>query len=446
MKSDSFVTGTIRRHVVKAISLNAINLLFIMCVEVVDVFFLSLLEEQAILAAAGFAGVIFFVISSVGFGISNVVSAETANAYAKTDKNNAIAAALPAGAIGFSIILVSVLILGVYHNNILLALGTDATSAFHASAYLHIIFPMIPIQYISFCSLAVLRALSDNRLAFRASCAGAIANLIFDPIFIFGLELGIKGAAIATGISYLVAMSFAIIYLKTDHKISLFLEYAEFRVKLKTAWHPVIAAVASSLATPIANAFVISSLAVYGQGVMSGVAVVGRLSPFLFSLVYAIPAAIGPIIGQNYGAKNIGRIKKTIEAIGSIIVLYIVLLWIALLFSKDLLIGLFSLSGDGAHVFEIFCYWVVPLTIFLGIMVTATTTLMNIGRHTAASITNISKATVGTVPFVYLGAQFYGVKGVYIFNTLGTGFIGLFALAFVYSAINQTVRQRDCPE
>ena len=71
-----------------------------------------------------------------------------------------------------------------------------------------------------------------------------------------------------------------------------------------------VPAILTQLATPIGQAYVTRSMAEFGEGAVAGMAIIGRLMPVAFGVIFALSGAIGPIIGQNYGAKQFDRVRE----------------------------------------------------------------------------------------------------------------------------------------
>ncbi|MFA0071473.1 MATE family efflux transporter, partial [Vibrio breoganii] len=72
-------------------------------------------------------------------------------------------------------------------------------------------------------------------------------------------------------------------------------------------------AIITNTATPIGNAIVTTGIAQYGEDFVAGFAVIGRLTPVCFAVIFALSGAVGPIIGQNFGAERMDRVKETLN-------------------------------------------------------------------------------------------------------------------------------------
>ena len=126
-------------------------------------------------------------------------------------------------------------------------------------------------------------------------------NAILEPIFIFALDMNLAGAAWASVAARIASASLSFYFLFKNHGG---LE-APDRVGLLRDFNPVmviaIPAILTQLATPVGAAFATRAMAEFGEAAVAGMAVIGRLVPLAFGVVFALSGAVGPII--NHRAK-----------------------------------------------------------------------------------------------------------------------------------------------
>jgi Na+-driven multidrug efflux pump len=191
-----------------------------------------------------------------------------------------------------------------------------------------------------------------------------------------------------------------------------------------------IPAMLTNVATPIGNAYVITSIAQFGDGAVAGMSIVGRITPVAFGIVFALSGAVGPIIGQNFGAKRIDRVTQTIKdallfssiaVIGVSVILFLV---------QDLIITGFQATTEASILISLFCTWIAITFLFNGSLFIANATLNNLGYPHYATFINFTKATLGTIPFVYFGAILAAAPGVLIGQAAGTVIVGSLAIVF----------------
>ena len=148
-------------------------------------------------------------------------------------------------------------------------------------------------------------------------------------------------------------------------------------------------AMLTNLATPIGNAIVIKAIAQFGGAYVAGFAIIGRISPVAFALVFALSGAIAPIIGQNFGVLNFTRIRQTVCNSLVFNAVYITLVSILLFILQDPIIVLFKLEGEAAELMRIFCTWIAITFIFNGIQFISNSVFNNLGKPMYATWFNV---------------------------------------------------------
>ena len=173
-----------------------------------------------------------------------------------------------------------------------------------------------------------------------------------------------------------------------------------------------IPAILTQLATPIGQAFVTRSMAQFGEAAVSGMAIVGRLTPLAFAVVFALSGAVGPIIGQNFGAKNFDRVRKTFGDAVLFVGICVAVVSIALFGLRGMIADLFNATGDGRALLYAFSGPLALLFFFNGLLFVGNASFNNLGHPYYSTWLNWARHTVGTIPFVYLGALWFGPVGV----------------------------------
>ncbi|MDX2266412.1 MAG: MATE family efflux transporter [Hyphomicrobiales bacterium] len=153
--------------------------------------------------------------------------------------------------------------------------------------------------------------------------------------------------------------------------------------------------------------------------------------------VFALTGAIGPILGQNYGAGRGERVSSAFTDALIFTAIYTGFAWAALAAFHADLSAMFNASGDTAALVRFFCLWMAPLFGFLGAQFVANAAFNNLGRPQFSTLLNWGRATVGTVPFVALGAEMFGPAGVLAGNMAGGVIFGVISTALCYKHISK---------
>src|SRR6056297_1618258 len=198
MATVDFTRGNLMRHVTVMSFNSSIGILAIYLVDLMDIFFVSLLGHKEVAAAAGYASTIMFFVSAVSIGFSVAAGALTAQRLGKNDHKgarhlatNATIAACMAGMV-FPITMWPFLpfLVGL--------IGASSEVAELAVMYLKIVLPASALSGMSMAIVAAIRAHGGAAWAMYPALVGAAINLVLDPLLIFALDMGLAGAATST--------------------------------------------------------------------------------------------------------------------------------------------------------------------------------------------------------------------------------------------------------
>ncbi|WP_428465420.1 MATE family efflux transporter [Photobacterium minamisatsumaniensis] len=434
------------KHIVVMSGTGAIGLMALFLVDLLDMFFISLLGEIELAAAIGFAGTLIFFSTSASIGTSIAMGALVSRALGGNEREKARNLAVNVMIFAFiiSCILVSLMLWNL--PQLLSMIGAKGHVASAATDYLTILLPSAPMIAISMSAGAALRGIGDARRSMVATLIGGGVNAILDPLFIFGFSMGVEGAAIASVFARLAVMVFSLHAVIVHHNLIAKPAIKSFFTTLPAISFLAFPAILTNTATPIGNAIVTSNIAQYGENFVAGYAVIGRLMPVMFALVFSLSGAIGPIIGQNFGALRWDRIDRTLKDAMLFVSAYCVLVSFILWNIQDYLIAAFSLQGDAAYLLSIFCTYVAITFIFNGALFVANAAFNNLNRPTWSTALNMGKATLGTIPFVMLGGAIGGAGGVLIGQAIGSivfGVIGVVLLLRQVKVMAQEHEQRQ---
>lgn len=431
-----FTEGSVFRHVINMTLTGAVGLMSVFAVDLMDMYFLSLLDDTELPAAVGFAGTVVYFTASVCIGLSIAIGALTARAVGQRDK--AKTSSIVINTLTFSILSAALIASIVFPllPDLLHMLGAKGETHRMAVTYGRILLPSLPLVALGMGAGAVLRALGDARRAMMVMVITAIVNGILDPILIFGMDLGLEGAAYASVLSRLAMALTGLYAIFRIHNLRAIWSFDSFKATLRPTLKIAVPAVLTNIATPIGNAYVIAVIAEFGDSVVAGNTIVARITPVAFALFFSMSGSIGPVLGQNLGAKLYDRVHETVASSLQFIFAYTLVTWAAFVLCQDVIIMTFGAEGASADMIRTFCVWVVPLTSFLGALFVANASFNNLGYPLRATFFNISKATVGTIPFAYFGAQVAGPEGVLIGQAVGSMFVGIVAVIYCFKAIN----------
>lgn len=424
----TFVVGSLLRHILVMSGAGGIGLGAIFLSDLANIVFLSWLNDQAVLAAVGYASSILFFTTSIGIGLAIAAAALVSRALGARRRRracrlavNALLASFVAGAVSAVLVLVAIPWL-------LTLLGASGRTHEIAARYLFILTPAVPALTVAMASAAVLRAAGDARRAMNVTLYGAVVNTILDPILILALGLGIDGAAWATVGARIVFLAVGLDGVIRVHRL-----IARPRLPAFLADIPAFAAIAApailtNVATPVSNAYVTAAIAVHGDDAVAGWAILGRITPVAFGAIYALSSSIGPIVGQNYGAREGLRMREAFKLALAVNVALTALAWLVLALTPEKLAHLFGASGDAAALIHLFNLWLAPLFAFMGALFVANAVFNTLDYPHYATLLNWGRATIGTIPLVHLGSWAAGAEGVLAAHMAGGILFGCLAV------------------
>lgn len=414
-----FVSGNLLRHITVMSLTASVGLMAVFIVDFVDMIFISMLGKAELAAAIGYAGAILFFTSSFGIGMAIAAGALVARALGAGDEALARRRATTTLIYGVLFGAIFAACVWMYLPELAALMGASGETLDLAVGYLQIIVPSLPFLLVGMVGGAVLRAHGDARRAMMATVWGGAVNAVLDPILIFGLDLELTGAAIAS-VCARMAMAYFALQPLIRHYGGL---DRPSPGGLARDLSPIVAiafpAILTQLATPIGQAYVTRSMAAFGEEAVAGMAIVGRMTPIAFGVIFAMSGAVGPIIGQNAGAGQNERVRGAFRDglifTGVVVVVVSVLLFLL----RPGLVWLFELDGITLTLVFLFAGPLSLLFFFNGVIFVGNAAFNNLGHPYYSTWVNWGRHTLGTIPFVLLGAAWLGAPGVLIGQAVG---------------------------
>ena len=423
-----FVEGNLFRHITVMALTSSVGLMAIFVVDLVNIIFISMLGQEEFTAAIGYAGAILFFTTSFGIGLAIAVSALVARAVGQQNLPLARQKATNGLIIGILFGVVFSAVVWVFLPQIVGLLGATGRTADLTVHFLRIVTPAQPFLMVGMIGGAILRSHGDAKRAMAATLWGALANAILDPILIFGLDLDLTGAAIASVVSRIVIAGVALLPIIKYHGGFDRPSRAGMMADLPVVFTIAGPAILTQVATPVGQAIITRMVSDFGPAAVAGIAISGRLTPVAFGIIFALSGAIGPIIGQNYGAGRMDRVRRAFLD-GLLFTGIVIVAVSALLFMlRAPIADLFNAQGLTRDLVYLFCGPVCLLFFFNGAIFVANAACNNLGKPFTSTLINWGRHTLGTVPFALWLGHFYGAQGIVIGQAVGGILFGLLAV------------------
>jgi putative MATE family efflux protein len=412
MTQAKFTTGSTMRHVAVMTMTASFGLLALFFVDAINLFYISLLGVTELAAAIGFAGTLQFFMISVSIGLLIAGSATVSRAIGAGETERARHLASSAALTAFLTMSVVAAVTWIWREEALYLIGARGEALIQASHFLSIALPSVPLIGIGMSCSGTLRAIGEANRAMYVTLGGGVVAAVLDPILIFGLDLGLTGAALAMVITRCVIAGIGLWLVIGKHDMlarpSLPVWLADLPPLLKIAGP----AIATQLSTPFGNAYLTNTVAAYGDEAVAGWAVIGRIAALAFGGLYALAGAVGPIVGQNYGAGLVGRIRSTYANALIFIFGYVAVSWAVLAVASPAIARGFGLTGTGAEVLATFTTYTAGAFAFTGALFVANAAFNNLGRPLWSTMCNWSRDALVIPGLVFALAGSLGASGV----------------------------------
>lgn len=401
----------------KAIWALAIPTMLAMLIQVIynmtDTFFIGKLNEPNMVAAISISMPIFMIIQAFG----NVFAIGGASLISRLLGKGETENASQAGAISFwtaLAICIFVSIIGlVFIESILSFCGASVNTIGFGKSYLTIILLGSPFIGMQMALGGLLRSEGATRESMIGMMIGSILNIVLDPIFIFPLNMGVAGAALATTIGNIIGFTYYIaFYLKKQGIISISLKnfcfdarvYADiFKIGIPAS----IGMILLSIGFALANVFAAS----FGDDVVAAYGVVMRITSIAVMLAIGLAQGCQPLMGYSYGAKKHSRLLETIKR--SIIIATIMCTFFAALFFafSDIWIKVFIndvvVRTLGVKIIRAF----VLAMPFLGIQMVLIIMFQSLGKTVESLVVSLGRQGLFFIPALIILSALWGFDG-----------------------------------
>lgn len=323
---------------------------------------------------------------------------------------------------------------------ILTAFGGRAQTLEYAVEYTHILAFGFPCAILGTGASQLIRADGSPKYAMCATMSGAVLNCILDPILIFGFNLGMSGAALATVTGQLLS---AVLILSYFTRFKTFrLKWEDFALRIESIsriLHLGVAAGANQLAVTLVQIVMNNTLGHYGELSQYGrdiplacVGIISKVSSIFNSIIFGVSQSTQPILGYNYGAGNYARVKSTFKRAAAIVTAISCTAFFCFQVFPRHIISVFG-SGDALyyefalryfHIF-LFCIFIV------GAQILSAQFFPAIGKGGIGTVVSLSRQVFFLLPLILIFPLFWGIDGVLWAGPLADGLSGILALLLV---------------
>lgn len=327
---------------------------------------------------------------------------------------------------------------------ILRLFGASDVSFPYANEYLSVYLAGTLFVMIGLGMNPFINAQGFGRVGMLTVALGAVVNIVLDPVFIFALDMGVKGAALATVIAQGCSAAWVLRFL-TGKKTILRLHLSALRLQLRRTGRILalglsgfIMGVTNSLVQIVCN----KTLSVYGGDLYVGVmTVLGSIKDIFFMAAQGLTSGAQPVIGYNYGAMKYQRVVKAIRFSAGTAIGYSVAAWVLLQLLPGQLMGLFSADTEliaiGTPSMRIYF----SLIMFQAMQMSAQSIFVGLGKSKQAIFFSLLRKAFICAPLaVIFPALGMGANGVFWAEALSQLVGGIACFTAMYLMIYQKLK------
>jgi putative MATE family efflux protein len=330
---------------------------------------------------------------------------------------------------------------------ILYLFGASDASYVYADAYLKIYLLGTSFTMLATGLNGFINAQGFPHIGMLTTLLGAVLNLALDPVFIFGLHMGVSGAALATVLSQLVSCAWVVRFL-TGKKALYRIQKKHLRVSGKLT-REIIALGMSGFIMQGTNCLVQvvcnATLKIYGGDLYVGIMTVINSAREILSLpVSGITNGAQPVLGYNYGAKNYHKVRQGIRFTAVLGILYTLLAWLLVIMSPHLLLSVFTkdtaMITAGVNAMRLYFFGF----FFMAFQFTGQSAFTALGYSRHAIFFSLLRKAVIVAPLTILLPKLgFGVDGVFLAEPVSNAIGGLACFITMYFSLYKKLKKEE---
>jgi len=308
--------GSVTRHLLSMSSFLMMSMLVQTLYLLADLYWVGRLGKEAI-AAVGVSGNLMMIVVAMTQALSVGATTLISQATGRKDQNHAELAfnqsLLLSSLVGLAVGVIFFALRGPYARS----LGADALTARLASEYLLFFIPALMFQFPLVSLSAALRATGIVRVPVLLQMASVVLNMVAAPLLMFGVgplpRMGVSGTALATLLSVLAANAMFIVYYQRHYRYLRF-RAALLRPRAKTWWAMLRIGIPAGAEFALMTGYIAIVYLIirqFGAAAQAGFGIGARVMQSMFLPVLALSFAVAPVIGQNFGARRLDRVRQT---------------------------------------------------------------------------------------------------------------------------------------
>jgi putative MATE family efflux protein len=402
----------------------------------VDTYFVGQLGTDQ-LAAMSFTFPVVMVFGSLAIGLGIGASSVIARAIGEGDRHKV--QHLTTNSLTLSVFIVGLFVtIGLTTIDPLFQLlGASAQLLPYIHEYMEIWYLGMICLVVPMVGNSAIRAAGDTQIPSLIMTLAALVNIGLDPVLIFGWggipALGLKGAALATVVSRSTTLIASLMVLHFRERMILW-SLSCFK-QVWRCWQEILKvglpAAGTNVITPISIGVITSLLAQYSPETVAGFGISSRIEAFALIVLMALSATIGPFVGQNWGAKQYGRVNLALRLSFIFCIGWGIFLAVILWVGAPWIITRFDNNAEVVATATQYLR-LVPISYGAqGLFIVANSAFNALGKPITALILTLTRMLFLYIPLAYLGSFILGLRGIFIAALLANFVVG--SASFMWS-------------
>lgn len=434
--------GSVGRHLVDMAVPVLFGVFTMMSQAFADMWFIGRLGDRE-LAALSFAFPILMIVTSIAIGLGAGTSSVVARAIGAHNHRRARRLATDSLILSFGITAIVSAIGFLTIEPLFRLLGAPDDMIPLIAGYMTILYAGVPFVVVGMVGMSSMRATGDTRLPSMLMVIASVANVILDPILIFGIgpvpAMGLNGAAMAALLSRAAIFAGTLYFMRTRLDMLTFNkpDPGELRSSWADVLHVGIPAAATNAIIPIATGVITAMLARYGPEAVAGFGVASRVESLMLVLFYALSAVIGPFVGQNIAAGKADRIFEALRLCMIFCVGTGFVIAALLAFSGAWLPTLFSDNPEVTDVSTKFLM-IAPISYgAYGMVMVMNASFNGMGKPMPAVHISVARMALIYIPLAFVAERFFGITGIFVAYAFANIVSGVIAFTWARASVQE---------
>lgn len=434
----------------KAVLKMSLPIVFGMMIQIlysmVDIYFIGKLNDPNQMAAANISMPIFMVTMALASIVGVGASSELARALGKKDEEKTRSILGTGFVLSFIIGLIySILVYGLKDKIAILLGANNQLTADYTRDYISILGMGSLAVIFNYVLGQMLRSESDVKTSVIGMTIGIIANIILDPIFILSFNMQVNGAAIATILGnllsfiyymykYLAKKTFVRLdkdYVKLDKEISI----AILKIGIPASLNQLLISLAMTISNNIAKGYGVATLA--AMGIVSKIMSIGTF------IYIGFAAGSQPIVGYNFGAENMPRLREILKTTYRIVIAIGLLLFLAFQVFPASIVGFLIKDPEVIEIGSFILRRVSISLLFVGSQMVSASAIQAMGKAKASLFLSVARQGILFIPLIYILNSIFGFNGFVFAQPLADGIMIFITIGILLRILNKTERELE---